>query len=205
MIYFTPCAIKVTRSVDPRVLQKLIPTLRKEIEIMRNSHPNVCSLLGTSFFFFFFFFSFFFFLFSFFLFLFSFFLPFFSLSFFFFSFLPFFSRSFFSSSSSPLGICRNGNQLYICMELMSGNLEKYLKVHSDLSPMKRIGIVSQIARGLNWLHNLKVSFLFFSFLFFFFFFFFFLLFCFFDLLSFLRFFSSASHSSLGFEVGKCSP
>mmetsp|Transcript_14802 Transcript_14802/g.23133 ORF Transcript_14802/g.23133 Transcript_14802/m.23133 type:complete len:673 (-) Transcript_14802:397-2415(-) len=100
MIYFTPCAIKVTRSVDPRVLQKLIPTLRKEIEIMRNSHPNVCSLLG---------------------------------------------------------VCRNGNQLYICMELMSGNLEKYLKVHADLSPMKRIGIVSQIARGLNWLHNLKPS------------------------------------------------
>ena len=103
---------------------------------MRNSHPNVCSLLGHYF-----------------------------LSFSF-SFLSLSLSLSFSSSPphpSPPGICRNGNQLYICMELMSGNLEKYLKVHSGLSPMKRIGIVSQIARGLNWLHNLKVFF-FFSFL-----------------------------------------
>ena len=114
---------------------------------MRNSHPNVCSLLGISLFLeypllsspfplpsplhtkrlFFSYFP----LFP----LFSFFPPPLPL----FLFLSFsFSLSLFLSPSSSLsfskskGVCRNGNQLYICMELMSGNLEKYLKIHSDL-------------------------------------------------------------------------
>ena len=45
-IYHTPCAIKVVRAVGQDVLRKLMPTIRKEVEIMRrNNHPNIVGLL----------------------------------------------------------------------------------------------------------------------------------------------------------------
>ena len=56
-----------------------------------------------------------------------------------------------------LGICKNNNNLYICMELMDGNLEKYLRLRPELSLIKRMDIIYQVARGLNWLHHQKVS------------------------------------------------
>ncbi len=45
-MHHTPCAIKVLKSISPDVAKKLLPTIRKEVEIMkRNNHPNIVGLL----------------------------------------------------------------------------------------------------------------------------------------------------------------
>ena len=45
-IYHTPCAIKIVRAMQPDVLRRIMPTIRKEVEVMRrNNHPNIVGLL----------------------------------------------------------------------------------------------------------------------------------------------------------------
>jgi len=46
LIYHTPCAIKIVRAMQADVLRKIMPTIRKEVEVMRrNNHPNIVGLL----------------------------------------------------------------------------------------------------------------------------------------------------------------
>jgi len=48
-VYHTPCAIKVVKNVAPHVMKQILPSLRKEIQIMRrNHHQNIVGLMCTS-------------------------------------------------------------------------------------------------------------------------------------------------------------
>mmetsp|Transcript_33506 Transcript_33506/g.94245 ORF Transcript_33506/g.94245 Transcript_33506/m.94245 type:complete len:669 (-) Transcript_33506:53-2059(-) len=96
-LYHTPCAVKKTRAVHKNVLKKLMPSLRKEIEVMKNNnHPNIVGILGT---------------------------------------------------------CCHNDTIYIVMQRMEGNLEKYLKANKNISLLRKWEICHDILTGLTWLHQ----------------------------------------------------
>jgi serine/threonine protein kinase len=50
----------------------------------------------------------------------------------------------------------NGDPVML-MELMQGDLEAYLRQHSQLSVFERLEIARQVATGLGWLHSMEPS------------------------------------------------
>eukprot|EP00013_Stygamoeba_regulata_P029918 CAMPEP_0177665528 /NCGR_PEP_ID=MMETSP0447-20121125/21099_1 /TAXON_ID=0 /ORGANISM="Stygamoeba regulata, Strain BSH-02190019" /LENGTH=724 /DNA_ID=CAMNT_0019171621 /DNA_START=39 /DNA_END=2213 /DNA_ORIENTATION=+ len=92
-----PVACKVLN--NPRLISKLRPSLRKEVEVMRiKTHPHICQLLG---------------------------------------------------------VCEDGGQMYIVMELMCGDLEKFLSARPELPIFRRLDIARQVASGLQWMHSIE--------------------------------------------------
>jgi serine/threonine protein kinase len=81
------------------LINKLRPSLRKEVEVMRiKTHPHICQLLG---------------------------------------------------------VCEDGGQMYIVMELMKGNLESFLSERPSLSVFRRLHITRQVASALQWMHAIE--------------------------------------------------